>query len=67
MKRLKKIKGMCYMIVALSILFFILEAPVLIFICLMQESWMEDPFTQLIWTIINLMMYESPLRKIISF
>jgi hypothetical protein len=67
LKRLKKMKGMCYMIVSLSILFFILEAPVLIFICIMQEDWMEDPFTQLFWTIINLMMYTNHVINFFSY
>lgn len=67
LKRLKKIKGMCYMIVTLSVLFFILEAPVLIFISLMQESWKEDESTQLIWTVINLMMYTNHVINFISY
>nr|QVK45798.1 G protein-coupled receptor [Proales similis] len=59
-KRLRKIRGMCVMIVTVSILFFILEAPALIFICLMQSKYFHDltrPEIRLFWAVANLMMY----------
>lgn len=57
------------MIVSVSIIFFILEAPVLIFICLMQgkfisESWPHVPF---VWTFVNLMMYTNHVINFFSY
>jgi len=33
----------------------------------MQEDWMEDPFYQLFWTIINLMMYTNHVINFLSY
>jgi hypothetical protein len=69
LKRLRKIKGMCIMIVSVSILFFVLEFPILIFICLMQGEWLspELPFFDLFWTIMNLMMYTNHVINFLSY
>ncbi len=47
-------------------IFFILEAPVLIFICfgIEQSEWAH---TELLWTIINLMMYTNHVINFISY
>ena len=66
LKRLRKIKGMCVMIVSVSVIFFVLEAPVLIFICfgIDQSEW---DYTDLVWTIINLMMYTNHVINFFSY
>jgi uncharacterized membrane protein YgcG len=69
LKRLRKIKGMCIMIVTVSIIFFVLEAPVLILICLIQGGWVADtwPFIDLVWTIVNLMMYTNHVINFFTY
>lgn len=69
LKRLRKIKGMCIMIVSVSVIFFILEAPVLILICLMQGEYIkpEWPYIELVWTVVNLMMYTNHVINFISY
>ena len=69
LKRLRKIKGMCIMIVSVSVIFFVLEAPVLIFICLeqgqlIQSNWKLIDF---VWTIMNLMMYTNHVINFLSY
>ena len=68
-KRLKKIKGMCIMIVSVSVIFFVLEAPILIFICLIQGRWVDEswPHMELAWTILNLMMYTNHVINFFSY
>ena len=60
---------MCVMIVSVSIIFFILEAPVLIFICLMQGSYISQswPYIRLTWTLMNLMMYTNHVINFFSY
>ena len=69
LKRIKKIKNMCIMIVSVSVIFFILEAPVLIFICLMQGQWIPEDwkYIELVWTIMNLMMYTNHVINFFSY
>ncbi|CAF0749550.1 unnamed protein product [Brachionus calyciflorus] len=69
LKRLRKIKGMCVMIVSVSVIFFILEAPILIFICLIQGSYIQStwPYIELFWTIMNLMMYTNHVINFLSY
>jgi hypothetical protein len=69
LKRLRKIKGMCIMIVTVSIIFFVLEAPVLILICLIQGGWVDNewPFIDLVWTIVNLMMYTNHVINFFTY
>jgi hypothetical protein len=57
------------MIVSVSVIFFILEAPILIFICLMQAEWINPdlPHIDLLWTIMNLMMYTNHVINFISY
>lgn len=68
-KRLRRIKGMCIMIVSVSIIFFILEAPVLIFICLMQADFIQPdwPHIRFFWTVMNLMMYTNHVINFLSY
>ena len=68
LKRLRKIKGMCVMIVSVSIIFFILEAPVLMFIVLLQGDYIEDwPHIDFVWTIVNLMMHTNHVINFFSY
>lgn len=69
LKRVRKIKGMCIMIVSVSVLFFVLEAPILLFICLIQGSYIQPnwPYIELFWTIMNLMMYTNHVINFISY
>lgn len=66
-KRLRKIKGMCVMIVSVSIIFFVLEMPVLIFLCLMQGKFEPNVTIDLLWTIVNLMMYTNHVINFFSY
>lgn len=62
-------KGMCVMIVSVSIIFFILEAPVLIFICLMQGNYIaqSSQHIRFLWTLMNLMMYTNHVINFFSY
>lgn len=57
------------MIVSVSIIFFVLEFPILIFICLMQGEWLSPdlPYFDLFWTVMNLMMYTNHVINFISY
>ncbi|RNA15991.1 FMRFamide receptor-like [Brachionus plicatilis] len=69
LKRVRKIRGMCIMIVSVSVIFFVLEAPILLFICLIQGSYIQPtwPYIELFWTIMNLMMYTNHVINFISY
>jgi hypothetical protein len=69
LKRLRKIKGMCIMIVSVSVIFFVLEAPILIFICLIQGQWVSQDWSHMdmAWTILNLMMYTNHVINFFSY
>lgn len=69
LKRVRKIRGMCIMIVSVSVLFLVLEAPILLFICLMQGSYIQPtwPYIELFWTIMNLMMYTNHVINFLSY
>jgi hypothetical protein len=69
LKRLRKIKGMCVMILTVSILFFILELPVLIFICLMQGELIpkNSSCNEFLFIVTNLMMYTNHVINFVSY
>ncbi len=66
-KRLRKIKGMCIMIISVSIIFFVLEMPVLIFLCVMQGKFENTLTIDMLWTIVNLMMYTNHVINFFSY
>jgi hypothetical protein len=57
------------MIISVSIIFFILEAPVLIFICLWQGQYIKSdwPHIRFVWTLMNLMMYTNHVINFFSY
>ena len=57
------------MIVTVSIIFFVLEAPVLILICLIQGGWIQKDwyYIDLVWTSVNIMMYTNHVINFITY
>lgn len=57
------------MIVSVSFIFFILEAPVLIFICLMQGNYIaqSSQHIRFLWILMNLMMYTNHVINFFSY
>lgn len=57
------------MIVSVSVIFFVLEAPVLIFICLMQGNYIQQSsnYIRFLWTLMNLMMYTNHVINFFSY
>lgn len=57
------------MIVTVSIIFFVLEAPVLILICLIRGNWIDTtgPHVTLLWTTVNLMMYTNHVINFFTY
>ncbi len=58
---------MCIMIVSVSVIFFVLEMPVLIFLCLMQGKFESNLTIDLLWTVVNLMMYTNHVINFFSY
>jgi hypothetical protein len=69
LKRLRKIKGMCIMILTVSIIFIVLELPVLIVICLIQGGWIppESKCNEFLFIITSLMMYMNHIINFVSY
>ena len=68
-KRLRKIRGMCIMILTVSVLFIILELPVLIVICLIQGGWIkeESKCNEFLFIVTSLMMYTNHIINFVSY
>jgi hypothetical protein len=66
---LKKAKGMCIMIVTLSLLFLTFESPILIFICLTEAKLIDvdSPCTEIFWIIMNTMMYFNHISNFFMY
>lgn len=66
---LKKAKGMCIMIVTLSLLFVTFESPILIFICLTEAKLIDvdSPCTEIFWIIMNSMMYFNHISNFFMY
>ena len=69
LKRLRRIKSMCIMILTVSALFIVLELPVLIVICLFQGGWIttDSSCNEFLFIITSLMMYTNHIINFVSY